>query len=243
MKNWIFSLLIITSLKAHAQVAEPDKKLFSESLGETEWQALNELLTSFDLFLEENYPNQSLEDQTRLFLKAFDDDSPTKWSFTNPNIYRAFQQAESSGLRKEMYFIGDDGASYITSDTVHVNRLPYFEDDFEDIIDIPSFEPLSEEEQLRISEEEQALEEMRKMSLTTNRFGSFLSSFLLIKGSDPLIDEYIMTKNEVGDLSPYLVAFGMLKMKKQSSVSWGMRLIIVYELYYPILHWHFYIQR
>lgn len=251
-KCLIFLFLLPISVISHGQDDEWAKEKMLDFLGKEKAKAFENLHLAFDVFLKENYGHDSDIKNLREFLMEVSDYNQSRsWGFTNTFLMTVFDEVRVSGLRKELYLIGDE--TYLADrhyfsltnsrwDTLQIESIDSgkMETDFEDIIEIPQYE-LSKEEMDRIKKREKELEEIRKTYLTPNLEGDFLFSLALVQDSDEMVKEYLVAIIEsAGGIHPVSIAGRLSSFEDNMLISFAIKSIIIVELFYPMLHKQFY---
>lgn len=215
---------------------EPDKQL-----------ALEQLIISFDVFLLANYPDEKYnEDRIYRFLKDIETDNNEKNPIlNNPEIDTAIVLMEESGLRKDIFLYKTeeygkkyDVGQYIPDEPVDESptiKLSDSKEDFEDLLPLPP--PY---ERAEVSEKDmKAFDEILAKTPFINKNGLFLYALAISNNNDPLVSEYVMLQYKYGS-SQYMLAFGLLtNFEKEDYNQWFIKLIIVVELYYPMILWNY----
>lgn len=240
----IFGLLAF-SCSSWSKEKNNDLKGFNDFLGKEKASALNSAVESFDQFLRTNYSdfdNQSK--RTKAFLEYvqanFELDST--WNLPTKRIQKIISDFETSGLRKEIWVYGyeDYQPQYDIyeilhpeeKDTSNIQDLGELDLDFieEEII------PLSNIDSAEIARHEKEMEERIKNSLHFNNYGQFLYALAKHTLKDTTIQEYVNVKIIAGDISPVLIASGLLSQEIDFEDPFIKR-ILVTELYYGIMIW------
>jgi len=206
--------------------------------------ALNTAVESFDQFLKTNYPdldNQSKRTKAFLeYLQAnFEPDST--WNLPTKRNQQIISDFETSGLRKEIWVYGYE--EYQPKYDIS-KILPHEERDTSNIIDLGELDDLFEEEILPISNidsaeiarREEEMEERIRNSLHFNIYGQYLYGLNKYNLNETTIQGYVDAKVIAGDISPVLIASGLLSQKIDFEDPFVKR-ILVTEFYYWIMKW------
>jgi len=238
--------LLAISCSSWSQEKNSDLKDFNDFLGQDKATALNSAVESFDQFLKTNYSeldNQSK--RTKAFLeylqKNFEPDS--RWNLPTKRNQRIISDFETSELRKEIWIYGYEEYEpeydiykillHEEQDTSNIQDLGElaFDDLFEEEII-----PISNIDSTEIARREKEMEERIRNSLHFNNYGQYLYALTKFNVSDTTIQEYVDAKIVAGDISPVLIASGLLSQEIDFDDPFIKR-ILVTEFYYWIMKW------
>ncbi len=234
MRFYIFLFIGLTTLSCSNN--KSDNKEFIEFLGTEKAIALNELMLSFDSFIENNYGevnNESIRD----FLKDFscEDSLKPNLIFEKEKNERILEEFEKTGLRKDIWLYGSetDYKEYpileLINKTVQTDSLESLELKIEDEII-----PITKDKSIDYDSLEKSMKLRWDTTLSTNQRGAFL--FGLYKFSnDTIVKDYVEAKTSVGgDISPCLISDGLLSLKNDLNNIY-IKYIILTEIYYTMI--------
>ncbi|MGI8892021.1 MAG: hypothetical protein ACR2GN_01040, partial [Bacteroidia bacterium] len=101
MKTSYFSFLFILCFSCSPKSSELEE--FNKVLGEEKAKALDELIVTFQEFLDINYTEGDLGEKTKEFLMDNSNYKFPQWKFEKLSNKRILEKIEQSGLRKELY--------------------------------------------------------------------------------------------------------------------------------------------
>jgi hypothetical protein len=236
--------LLAISCSTLSQEKNKDLKEFNDFLGQEKANALNSAVESFDQFLMTNFPDNEAE-RTEAFLEYVQENFEPKstWSLPTKRNKKIISEFESSGLRQEIWVYGYEEyepqydiyellppEQPDTSDIQNLGELDLDELFEEDII------PISNIDSAEIARREKELEERIKNSLHFNNYGQYLYALAKFNLSDTTVQEYVDAKVVAGNISPVLIASGLLSQNIDFKDSFIKR-ILVTEFYYWIMKW------
>ena len=240
----LFGLLAI-SCSTWSQERSNDLKGFNDFLGKDKATTLNSAVESFDQFLRTNYSdldNQSK--RTKAFLgyleQNFEPDST--WDLPTKKNQKIISDFESSGLRKDIWTFGYE--DYEPQYDIY-EILPPEKQDTSNIQDLGELDldlieeeiiPLSNIDSAEIAKREKEMEERIKNSLHFNNYGQYLYALTKYTLNDTTIQDYVDAKIVAGDISPVLIASGLLSQEIDFEDPFIKR-ILVTEFYYWIMKW------
>ena len=247
MKN--ITLTILTFLLSSAILFGQKNDLagFETFLGSEKVEAINMLEKSFDSFLVANFPSQkTMDDKTKKFLQIIKETGEIEenWKFNSSLNSRIIKKIESSGLRKEFWTYG------------YENYIPFYYHQF--LIDsIKSINPDTnlhidsnalmkqytvDEEIIPIINSTDSVEGMTHKEwsdslLEFNWRGQYLFAIERYSFNDKVIDEYIDAKIAGGNISPSLMASGLMYHDSDLTEPLVKRIILM-EIYYGMIKWN-----
>lgn len=233
MRFYIFLFIGLTTLCCSNN--KSDNKEFIEFLGTEKAIALNELMLSFDSFIENNYGKVN-DKNIRDFLKDFSCENSLKPNliFEKEKNERILEEFEKTGLRRDIWLYGSetDYKEYpileLINQTVQTDSLESLELKIEDEII-----PITKDKSINYDSLEKSMKLQWDTTLSTNQRGAFL--FGLYKFSnDSLIKEYVELKTSFGDIGVCTIKKGILNLKNDLSLFY-LKLIITVEIYYPLI--------
>ena len=207
---------------------------FEEILGNEKSKALTKKVEFFEKFLSENFENLPVEESYEKFLleiksKGWDFDN---WKFDSLLLDSMDNICENSGLREEIWLRRD-------SVWFEGDHLCYFYQymNEEDTFEIANFERTDSGISLfgmkprfeRNLNRDSILEAERNV-ITFNINGKFVKALEKVMDSDSTIIYYLDAKNASRDISPSLIAHGILYGKPDFS-DYFVKRIIVAELF------------
>ncbi len=252
MKSILIMLAVIFVSCAN-NIAQDKEKIiqFNKFLGDDKAFALDNLLFSFQEFLNKNYSSEEhLATKTRHFLRYLlknDCEPLDSWKFNTKKNLKVFNAFEESGLRKEIYlyqyeieaheFLKQEYSIYDIikeTETEQTNNLNLGELDtvLFDIV-IPIVE-LSKEDSIASMEREKEMQNRMDNALVFNLNGRFLYG-LAKYGTDSTAYNYAEAIVTAGELSPLLIAMVFTNLSSRSLEDPFTQRIIVVELYYFLM--------
>lgn len=212
---------------------------FNHFLGEEKTEALDQMVVSYDLFLEVNYPDKS-SDQDRAvdFLQSLEEglnDFP--WTFETDKNREILAAIETSGTRQEIWLYGYedgsrmhcflqdiiDGKKANTADSIPLGDL---EIELEEEVVFPP------ELAARMKEEEEAAQRRWDSTLHVNLCGRFWEGIARFAApEDSVYRDYLLVRDQANNLSPAIIVNGFLNYPDRVADPFFKRMIIV-ELYY-----------
>ncbi len=204
MKTSYFSFLFILCFSCSPKISELEE--FNKVLGEEKAKALDELIVSFQEFLDINYTEGDLGEKTKEFLMDNSNYKFPQWKFEKLSNKRILEKIEQSGLRKELYLYEFENyeaeyniADLLRNNTNDTSNLEYSEPIEEEIIPIT---PYSKSIEIDRNENDN----MQKFNIR----GKFLYSLAKQFPKDTMIVQYVDIKIVAGDISPSLMSGGFL---------------------------------
>ena len=221
---------------------------FEAYLGEPKTTACNRALDSFDKFLETNYKDYQTNGQrTKAFLERIkaDINIDTTWLIPNTNENKdILKEWESSGLRKDIWLYSKeeydtiyDVASLLNRPEIPLDSLP--EIDFIGLdLDLTDedIEMFKNSDTTGYAQRKRLHEERMKNVLWYNEHGKFLFALAKFAIQDSMVYKYVSAKERMGNISPVLVASGLLEDVKDFNDPF-LKKILVSEFYFFILRW------
>lgn len=237
--------LFAISCSTWSQEKNSNLKDFNDFLGRDKMIALNSAVESFDLFLKTNYPDSDNQSKrTRAFLEFLHENSEpdSTWNLPTKTNQKIVSDFETSGLRKEIWLYGYE--EYEPKYDIY-EILPPDEQDTSNIQDLGEidFELIEEEiiplpniDSVERAKREKEMEERIKNSLHFNDYGQYLYALTKYTLKDTTIQDYVYVKILPGDISPVLIAAGLLSQEIDFEDPFIKR-ILVTEFYYRIMKW------
>ena len=229
-------LLVVTGCVTEMPVeADSDLEIFNEFIGESKAHTLDLTVKSYDDFLKVNYPDLDESTAISAFLTDIRDqfpNTPLNWTLATEENMTIVQQAESTGLRKEIWIADNEEYDYaqeydLEEDTSNDSYIQ-MEDIKEEIIPIVYTNLDSAE-----------LEKRKKRSTEIRHFhtyGKYLQGLKELNSTDSSILGYINVKEMAGNISPALIAEGLLESTTKEGFSDPIiKRIVVVELYLKLL--------
>jgi len=109
-------LLVVTGCVTEMPVeADSDLEIFNEFIGESKAHTLDLTVKSYDDFLKINYPDLDESTAISAFLTDIRDqfpNTPLNWTLATEENMTIVQQAESTGLRKEIWIADNEEYDY-----------------------------------------------------------------------------------------------------------------------------------
>ena len=243
--NYIIVIgLLAISCSTPSQEKNNNLKEFNEFLGQVKADALNSAVESFDQFLKTNFPDNESE-RTEAFLEYMQEnlEPNSTWNLPTKINKKIISEFESSGLRKEIWIYGYE--EYEPQYDIY-EVFPLEETDTSDIQNLGELDldvlieeeiiPISNIDSAEIARREKEMEERMRNSLHFNNNGQFLYGLAKFNLSDTTIQGYIDAKIVAGDISPVLIASGLLSQNIDFEEPFIKR-ILVTEFYYWIMKW------
>jgi len=229
-------LLVVTGCVTEMPVeADSDLEIFNEFIGESKAHTLDLTVKSYGDFLKVNYPDLDESTAISAFLTDIRDqfpNTPLNWTLATEENMTIVQQAESTGLRKEIWIADNEEYDYaqeydLEEDTSNDSYIQ-MEDIKEEIIPIVYTNLDSAE-----------LEKRKKRSTEIRHFhtyGKYLQGLKELNSTDSSILGYINVKEMAGNISPALIAEGLLESTTKEGFSDPIiKRIVVVELYLKLL--------
>jgi hypothetical protein len=243
----IILLLFVFSLNGQDK-QKNDILGFNRFLGKEKSEALNEVVVSFDKFLELNYPKE--KDNSKRIILLLKESFPnfnnqnhsTKIFTTSKNIV-LLESLEKSGLRKEIWLYHHEIEKYKPKSYNNIKELfPYQEPELDSIYHISTvFLDDDDGEMLNLEidsvewvKSEKRLAEMRKNSLSTNFLGDFLFGLAKFTAKDSFIQNYVETRVLVGDISQIIFIPALLEENTDFNDPFIKRMLVV-EFYFWLI--------
>lgn len=229
-------VLIICFLIVNCSGKDQRFNTFNEILGVEKTSALDRLVSSFQEFLEINYPEDDLGEKTRMFLFEMERLDNTNWEFEKKKNKDVINLIETSGLRKEMYiYLSEDYKGKY--DIYDIFNSPY--DDDTTVFELGELHLEDIEEELIPINDSANSRVKTEINIDYTKFninGDYLYALAKAYSQDTFILEYIDMKLNVGDISHSLVSGGFLSNYNNVELELPIvqRLIAV-EIYYPML--------
>lgn len=244
IKN-LLSIFFVAILNLSAICQQNDLVGFEKFLGDEKIEALNMLETSFDEFLESNFSNLPTQDKKiKHLLKVVKEtgDLDTNWKFNSTFNIQVIQKLEESGLRKEFWIYGyeeytpfyyhqflidsikkENPDTSLTLDSLQFNKIYEFDEEIEMIGNPDSVDGMS-------------YQEWSDSLLDFNWRGQFIFAIDKFSKNDSVIMEYLDAKEAAGNISPSLIASGLLYRNSNLDEAFAKRIILM-ELYYFMIEW------
>lgn len=216
-----------------------DEDNFKGFIGQEKAQIIERANIHFDDFLEENFNGRNELERTINFLNFIDTASNFKpnWKVDFEAAKEILEKYESSGLRKDFELYGSE-----KYDSIYVYDI--YEDTFS-ITETSATHKLElEDEMIPINgidsaELVQFGNEQKRIWDTSyhyNRFGRFQFALSRYYSKDSVILSYLDYKAFTQSSSKKMLASGLKKvLEKHQTLSYGTRLIILFEIYLPYL--------
>lgn len=239
-------LVLIGSSVFGQNTTKNDIQGFNKFLGKEKANVLNAAVESFEQFLKKNYSEfDSQSMRTEAYLRQIENnfESDSSWIFSTSRNKKIIEDFETSGLRKEIWVYGyeDYEPKYdiydlltpgetdttITHDTVELD-LDLIE---EEII------PLSNIDSVEIAKRKKEMEEKRRNSLHFNTHGEFLFALTKYTSGDTFMQEYADMKAYDGNISPVIIASGLLRQEINFNDPF-MKRILVTEFHFGLMKWN-----
>jgi hypothetical protein len=241
----IFGLLVI-SCSTSSQPRNNDLKDFNDFLGKEKANALNAAVKTFDQFLKTNYSDfDNQTERTKAFLEYLQENfkPDSTWNLPTKRNLMIISEFESSELRKEIWIYGYE--EYEPQYDIY-EILPPEEKDTSTIQDLGDLDlddlfeeeiiPISNIDSADIERREKEMDERMRNSLHFNSYGQYLYALTKYTLNDTIIQGYVDVKILVGDISPALIASGLLSQEIDFENPFIKR-ILVTEFYYWIMKW------
>lgn len=236
MVRLCLTLLVVSGCESGTQVeANKDLETFNAFIGESKTKVLDQVVISYEHFLETNYSGLEESEATTAFLADIRDQvakTPSYWIIRTETNKAIVEEVESTGLRKEVWLTDTDHYDY---------KLEYGLEDDTGSSDYIIMEDI-EEEIIPITEagmDSSDLEKMRKKARETRYFhtyGKYLQGLKELKTADSTILGYIEAKESIGNISPSLIAGGLLKSTRKGGFTNPIiKRIVVIELYMGLI--------
>lgn len=243
--NYIIAIgLLAISCSTLSQEKNNNLKGFNDFLGQDKANVLNSAVESFDQFLKTNFPDNESK-RTEAFLEYLQEnfEPDSTWNLPTERNKKIISEFESSGLRKEVWIYGYE--EYESLYDIY-EFLPPEEQDTSDIQDLGKLNlddlyeeeliPISNIDSAEIARREKEMEERIRNSLHFNNNGQYLYALAKFNLSDTTIQGYVDAKIVAGDISPVLIASGLLSQNIDFEDPFIKR-ILVTEFYYWIMKW------
>ena len=196
---------------------------FNNFLGTEKSNALDQMVKSFDNFLQINYPDKKTQGKrTRAFLEqlATNYSPDTNWTFDTEKNIEILRQLEVSGMRREIWLYGYEDfepkynihSLFVDNEDDTIAEYGILDIDLEEEELIPltkrdSAQQSEFEERIRKREEE--LQQKRDSALWLNMWGQFLYG-LAKYSKDTIITDYVEAQLAAGHISISIIIDGFL---------------------------------
>jgi len=234
----------VSSFGAFCQ--QNDLEGFEKFLGDEKVEALNMLEESFDEFLESNFPIQPTENEKiKQLLQIIKEtgEFEENWKFNSTFNLQVIRKVESSGLRKEFWtynyeeYIPYYYHQYLIDSIKNENPDTILRIDSNQIQRI-----YNSDEEILIIENPDSIDGMSYKEwsdslLDFNWRGQFTFAIDKFSINDSVILEYLDAKEATGNISPSLIASGLLYRDPDLSEPFVKRIILM-ELYYFMIKWN-----
>jgi len=220
----IFTIIFIGCTNQEKHELDPRIEKFESFLGKEESNALNELVKTFELFLEFNFDNSIIDSSYNDYLtKTLDYDfANITWIFDEELQERTYELFEKSGLSYQIYLKPIE--VWKDDNTIKIKYLYIDKNDTVEGLASRSVHKSWNSFQV------DSIINQEKELITYNRNGRFFRGLELIKEQDSTIIKYLDDKNAMGDLAPSIVAGGLLAYNPNFS-DYFLKRIIAVELY------------
>ena len=200
-------------------------KIFEDFIGAEYAELLTQKVKSFERFLSINYPSLPYKEACYAYLKTIQNGGyyEANWTYEGTNRNKIDSLFISSGFQKELHWSPD--TVWWEKGTVHV-EYRYFEGG--DTASIESGEMWSPT--FGSNPNVDSILEVAKQMSDFNQYGRYFRALTLIQDSDSTIMDYVGAKKAAGDISPSLLAGGILHRNPDLS-DYFIKRIIVIELY------------
>jgi hypothetical protein len=232
MKNFliIVSLMILVGCSTTQNKQEdPRIKQFEDAFGAENSEALNDLVSTFELFLQYNYPDRKIEDAYDQYLELV----ATKY-WTDYGLEKTFSEERQertcelyqSVLRNSLYWTPSNVR--IEGDTLFTYYIYIEEGDTLENMSVQWLDTDLTNSQID-SIKAEALH-----SIWFNKFGRYLTSIEKIKEDDEFLKAYFDNKMAMGTYSPAILV-GQIKMHEPDYTDYFLKRVIAIELYHPCM--------
>ncbi|MFD2035211.1 hypothetical protein ACFSKL_10435 [Belliella marina] len=237
MKIYLILMILFYSHLAFSQ--NVDREIFEETLGEAKAHAYSVLEKSFEEFLKSNYQNQNtLPERIKSYLTDIQNQN-INWSYDENLSKSTLDQLEKSGLRKDILLYKSESykerfefSNYLNENSSNTETIDNskIDDDFEELIEIPT---TSRKEDEQVIKEELERQKFRDKFPQPNKNGRFYYALAKAQTNHEDVKEYVflVTKHEESP-SPSLIASAFLDNFSDSElIAWENRLMMIVEIY------------
>lgn len=244
IKN-LLSIFFVAILNISAICQQNDLEGFEQFLGKEKIEALNMLEVSFNDFLESNFPSQPTDvKKIKQLLQVVKEtgEFDKKWKFNSAFNTKVISKLEESGLRVEFWTYGHEKYipfyyhqflidsikkekpdTSLTLDSNQVGKTYEFDEEIEIIGNPDSVDGMS-------------YQEWSDSLLDFNWRGQFIFAIEKFSKNDSVIIEYLDAKEAAGNISPSLIAGGLLYRNSDLTEAFVKRIILM-EIYYFMIRW------
>jgi hypothetical protein len=207
---------------------------------------LNSAVESFEQFLKTNFPDFDNESKRiKAFLEFLQKNSQpdSNWNLPTSRNQEIISDFETSGFRIETWIYGyeENEAKYDISEILPAEEKDtsiYHElgdIDFDNLVE-EGIMPISNIDSAEIARQETEMEERIRNSVRFNSNGQYLYALAKYTLEDTTIQNYVEVKILVTDISPAIIASGLLSQEIDFDNPFLKR-ILVMEFYYWIMKW------
>ncbi len=216
--------MLIVLIACQNESSDSRIEKFENFLGKDNSELLSRKVSSFELFLNINFKDLSIEDAYIKYLQIIESGEfeNTDWKYDGTGYAGINKMIENSRLRREIW---------LRPDTVWIeNGELYCEYRYIDNKDTFLIRGNSLPPKYDLIENQDSIINIEKQLSVFNLNGKYFRGLELVKGTDSILISYIESKHVVGNVAPTIVAGGILYYKADFSDYFVKRIIAV-ELY------------
>jgi hypothetical protein len=222
----IFAIIFIGCANQEKQELDPRIEKFETFLGKEESIALNKLVETFELLLENNFNNSKIEESYKEFVIKMINNELQDFQIDSVIQNRTLDMVEQSGLRYEIYLRPFE----VWNDERHIYTKYRYINNADTIDHTPSIG-------IHKSWSDKVIDSLinntKKTGFKFNMNGKYMRGLDLIKNQnqDSTIHYYLQDKFPIGEW-PATIFAANLNAKKPNYSDYFVKRIIVVELYY-----------